>query len=403
MPITVVGLGISPESLPEPHEDAIDMAQMLVGGERHLAPYAHHPAEKVPLTAKLDDAFDAMREALRKDLEVVVLATGDPFFYGIGPRLVEAFGPEDIIALPNTTTLQQAAARLKISWQDVATLSLHGRNDYGPLYSACMLNRWVGVYTDAKNIPAAIAQALLDRGADWMTMWVLAALETDKEEITRLPLSRASETRFPQPNFVILERAGAPRKQLGLGIADEELACVDNVLTKQPIRAAGVAALSPRPGDVVWDVGAGCGSVALEAAAVMRRGRVYAIEKRGDRLASVRTNANDFGALIVEPVHATAPACFDELPDPDAVFVGGGLSEEPELLDAVCERLNPGGRLVIHCVLLATFEDLRRRLDAQGWRLEIQLVHSAQAKALGRDIHLQALNPVFVVRGVKPS
>lgn len=403
MPITIVGLGISPDALPEQHEDAIDMAQVLVGGKRHLKPYDNHPATKVPLTAHLDEAFDTIRDALKKDLEVVVLATGDPFFYGVGPRLVEAFGPEDVISLPNTTTLQLAAARLKIPWQHIQTVSLHGRNDLTPLYSACMRHDWVAVYTDPKHIPAGIAQALLDRGADWMVMWVLAALETEKEQILRLPLKRASETRFEQPNFVLLERTGAPRKVLGLGIPDEDLNCVDNVLTKQPIRAAGVAALSPRPGDVVWDVGAGCGSVAIEAASVMGRGQVFAIERRGDRLASVRANAHDFGALIVEPMHATAPGCFHELPSPDAVFVGGGLSEEPELLDAVCERLNPGGRLVIHCVLLATFEDLRRRLDTQGWRLEIQLVHSAQAKALGRDIHLQALNPVFVVRGVKPS
>ncbi|MCA1987272.1 MAG: precorrin-6y C5,15-methyltransferase (decarboxylating) subunit CbiE [Desulfovibrio sp.] len=401
MPITLVGLGLSQDSLPEQHEDAIDMAQVLVAGKRHLAQHASHPARKIELTADLDAAFAAIREALKANLEVVVLASGDPFFYGIGPRLAEAFSGEDLLCLPNVTTLQTAAARLQIPWQDVASVSLHGRDDLSPLLAACMQRDWVAVHTDPRHIPASIAQALLDRGADWFVMWVLAALETDKEEILRLSLSQASETRVPQPNFVLLERVGAPRNVLALGIPDDAFTCLDNVLTKQPVRAAGVAALSPRPGDVVWDVGAGCGSVAIEAAAIMRQGRVYAIEKRGDRLACIRSNCREFGALIVEPVHAAAPACLGELPDPDAVFIGGGLSEEPTLLDAVCARLKPGGRLAVHCVLLTTLEELRRRLDGLGMKPDIQLVQASQAKTLGRDIHFEALNPVFVVRGVK--
>ncbi|AGW12471.1 bifunctional cobalt-precorrin-7 (C(5))-methyltransferase/cobalt-precorrin-6B (C(15))-methyltransferase [Megalodesulfovibrio gigas] len=401
MPITLVGLGLSPDALSEQHEDAIDMAQVLVAGKRHLALHASHPAQKIELTADLDAAFAAIRDALKAHLEVVVLASGDPFFYGIGPRLAEAFSGEDLVCLPNVTTLQTAANRLKIPWQDIASVSLHGRDDLSPLLTACMQHRWVAVHTDPRHIPAGIAQALLDRGADWFVMWVLAALETDKEEIARLSLVQASGTRFPQPNFVLLERVGTSKKPLALGTADDDFACVDNVLTKQPVRATGVAALSPRPGDVIWDVGAGCGSVAIEAAAVMRQGRVYAIEKRGDRLAAIRTNARDFGALIVEPVHASAPACFGELPDPDAVFIGGGLSEDPGLLDAVCARLRPGGRLAVHCVLLNTLEELRRRLDALRMRPEIQLVQVSQAKVLGKDLHFEALNPVFVVHGVK--
>ncbi|GAB7081409.1 precorrin-6y C5,15-methyltransferase (decarboxylating) subunit CbiE [Megalodesulfovibrio paquesii] len=401
MPITLVGLGLSSDSLPESHEDVIDMAQVLVAGKRHLALHASHPAKKIELTADLDKAFDAIRDALRENLDVVVLASGDPFFFGIGPRLAEAFASEDLLCLPNVTTLQTAAARLKIPWQEVAAVSLHGRDDLGPLLSACMLRDWVAVYTDPRHIPASIAQALLDRGADGFVMWVLSGLETDKEEVARLSLAQASETRFQQPNFVILERVAQPRKTLALGIADDDFQCPDSVLTKQPVRAAGLAALSPRPGEVVWDVGAGCGSVSIEAAAVMRRGRIYAIERRGDRLAAIRTNCRQFGALIVEPVHATAPTCLAELPDPDAVFIGGGLSDEPQLLDAVCQRLKPGGRLAVNCVLLSTFEALRRRLTELQWKIEVQLVQTSQAKALGKDLHFEAMNPVFVIRGVK--
>lgn len=400
--IHVVGLGMDPDNLPEHSLEVIEHAQVLCGGASQLALFEDHPAEKLPIAAPLDRFLDELAARHAAGLMVVVLADGDPLYYGIGATLIERLGPEDVTLYPGVTALQAAAAKLKIPWCRVETVSLHGRSDWLPLYRALMRADFVAVYTDPANVPAAVAQALLDKGCAHFAMWVLEDLETEAEQVRKLTLEEAARTSFSRRNLVLLERTGRPEAPLALGIPDEALAREKNLVTKGPVRAAGLAALRVAPGHTVWDLGAGCGSVAVEAAA-LGAGRVLAVEKHAGRVGLIRENVRRTGAYTVEPVHGSMPRCLDDLPDPDRVFIGGGLSRGDAVLDAACARLAPGGRLVCHLVLLSSLERARRNLAARGWTVCLTLVSCAEARPLADDLHLAALNPVFILAADRPA
>jgi len=399
--IHVVGLGMDPDNLPEHSLEVIEHAQVLCGGRTQLAHFEDHPAEKLVLAAPLDGCIAQLSARHAEGLMVVVLADGDPLYYGIGATLIERLGPEEVALYPGVTALQTAAARLKIPWSQVETVSLHGRSDWLPLYRALMRADFVAVYTDPANVPAAVAQAALDKGCEHFAMWVLEDMEAETEQVRKLTLAEAARTSFAKRNLVLLERTGRPEVALTLGIPDDLLAKEKNLITKGPVRAAGLSALRITPGDTVWDLGAGCGAVAVEAAS-LAAGRVLAVEKNAPRVGLIRENIRRAGAYTVEPVHGTMPRCLDDLPDPDRVFIGGGLSRNDAVLDAACTRLAPGGRLVCHVVLLSTLERVRRNLAARGWPVFVTLVQTAEARPLANDLHLAAHNPVFIVGADKP-
>jgi precorrin-6B C5,15-methyltransferase / cobalt-precorrin-6B C5,C15-methyltransferase len=402
MPIHVVGLGLDPENLPETHSEVVDSAHVLVGGARLLESFDDHPAEKLVIACPLEKVITEIGERENEATEVVVLADGDPLFYGIGARLVDAFGPESVRILPNVTTLQVAASRLKIPWQDVVTVSLHGREGFHALFTALQANEWVAVLTDARNIPSAIAQALEDKAGGVYSMWVFEDLETERERFERYTLAEAGRRTFSSLNVVLLERTGAAPCKLRLGIPDEEFATDRGVFTKGPARAVCIAELRLMPGDVMWDLGAGSGGVSVEAAS-LNKGPVYAVEKNADRVALIRENVSRFGALNVEAVYGVMPACLADLPDPDKIFLGGGLAGKSEILPEILGRLRPGGRLVANCALLGSLSKVKQCLESMGWPLSVTLVQAAQSRELAGDLHMEAVNPIFVVAADKPE
>mgnify|MGYP001016220574 CR=1 FL=1 len=399
--IHVVGLGMDPDNLPEHSLEVIEHAQVLCGGRSQLAHFEDHPAEKITVAAPLDRFLAALSERHAAGLMVVVLADGDPLYYGIGATLIERLGPDEITLYPGVTALQAAAAKLKIPWSRVETVSLHGRTDWLPLYRALMRADFVAVYTDPANVPAAVAQAALDKGCTHFALWVLEDLETEAEQVRRFTLEEAARTSFSPRNLLLLERTGRPEVALTLGIPDDLLAREKNLLTKGPVRAAGLSALRIAPGDTVWDLGAGCGAVAVEAAS-LAAGRVVAVEKNAPRVGLIRENVRRTGAYTVEPVHGSMPRCLDDLPDPDRIFIGGGLSKSGAVLDAACARLAPGGRLVCSVVLLSTLERVRASFAARGWPAFVTLVAAAESRPLADDVHLAAHNPVFIVGADRP-
>lgn len=401
MAIHVVGLGMDPESLPENHAAVIDEAQVLVGGRRLLALFDDHPADKITVSAHLDDVMRSVAVHDNAGKDVVVLADGDALFFGIGRRLVEHFGPENLVFLPNVTALQTAAARLRVPWQDAVAVSLHGRDDYGPLFSALMGATWVAVFTDARNIPSAIAQALMDRGAEGFVMWVFENLGSEDERFGKFTLEEVSHRNFSSLNLVMIERTAPPEKTLRLGIPDEEFSR-DTVLTKRPVRSAGLAALQLAPGQTFWDLGSGCGAMSVEACGLMRQGRILAVEKHSERVTFIRENARKFGALLVEPCYDSMPSVLKDLPTPDRIFIGGGLSRESGLLDAACDRLPPGGIIVVHCVLFGSLERVRRCFEARQWPFEILHVQASVSSDLAGDLRLEPLNPVFIITAERP-
>lgn len=406
-PVLVLGLdcalplreGLSPARL-----HLIEQADILCGGRRLLAAFDDLPARQLPLTAPLEPVLARISHLRAGGKKVVVLADGDPLFYGIGTTLLRQLGPEAVRILPGVSSLQQACARLGLPWHDVICLSLHGRDDLTPLHAAIHRQRPISLLTDARMTPDLLARHLLDRGVDWFAMHVFENMGSDGEKEHHLTLEEAAAARFGAVCTVLLTPAGEMRRPHP-GLLPAELRHEDGLLTKPAVRAAALALLRPEPRHTVWDLGAGSGSVALEAACLAHEGRVVAVERAPSRALDIQENRRRFGAASVDVCLGTVPQCLPCLPDPHRVFIGGGLSGDGahNLLEQVCRRLLPGGRLVVSCILLDTLARCRAFFEGLGWPAEVMQVQSAQSRPLGQDIFLAAANPVFLLAVDKPG
>ncbi|MHC1712140.1 MAG: precorrin-6y C5,15-methyltransferase (decarboxylating) subunit CbiE [Solidesulfovibrio sp.] len=399
--IAVVGLGIGRPCLCPDAAAALDRAAVLVGGARQLALFPEHPGRRIPISGPLAAVFDALEAATGQGLAAVVLADGDPLFFGIGRALLARFGPERLTFFPNVTAVAAAAARLGRSWHDLPAVSLHGRDDVTPLFAALVSHGAAAVYTDARNTPAVIAALLLERGGDAFAVTVLEDMGLPAERIRRLTLPEAASLEFSPLCLVVAQRTQPVAVPLALGLADDALLRLDAVFTKAPVRAVSLAALAPRPGDVVWDVGAGTGAVALEASLLCPGGPVFAVERDPKRFALLTKNIKRTGALTVSPLCGEAPEALAELPDPDRVFVGGGLSTRPDLLPAIYNRLRPGGRLVINAVLFGSVTLALDILRQYSLTVSLTQLQASMSSPLADDIRLAADNPVFILTAVK--
>lgn len=372
---------------------------------------------KAPISAVLDEAAVALDEGKR----ITVLAGGDPLFYSIGVFFVERFGPERILALPGISAPQAAAAKFGLPLGDIITVSGHGRHGFLPLAHAVLHGGPVCLLTDAVNTPGSAARFLLERGRTEYTAHVAANIGSKRETLWRGTLRDAAELSFPNPNVVFFLPDPSLPAPLPLcpGQPESAFAREDELITKWPVRAVVLAALRIEPRHVVWDLGSGSGSVAIEAASLARRGRVIAVEREERRVRHIEENRKRFGAANLDIVRASTPLCLEEgytvadgpdlrgrpLPRPDRVFIGGGLGGAPEdaarIIRLAWRHLTPGGRLVATCVLLDDIALVRRELLALDKNAETVLVQVSASVPLGGGVHLRAMNPVTSVTAHK--
>jgi precorrin-6Y C5,15-methyltransferase (decarboxylating) len=409
-PVRIIGL--PPGSLVPSASaaEALAEADLVVGGKRLLAacPDTLIPegAHRLALTGPLKPIIEAVRRTARKGRKVVVLADGDPLFFGIGKRLGEELGRENLAVEPSLSTVQLAAARLALPWQDMDFVSLHGREDFSPLYAALVRADLIAVFTDAVNTPAEVARALLERGADCFSMTVLENLGAPDEQIRPLALPDTWGMEFSPLNLVVLERQYPPEISLSLGIPDHFYLHQKNLITKLPVRAAGLAHLGVAPDSTVWDLGAGCGSVSIEASHLARRGRVFAVERNKTRAAMIRENIRRTGAWLVDVVLGEMPGALDGLPEPDRIFIGGGLggesNQDTALLETACRKLKPRGRVVVHCILLDSLHAAKDHFQSLGWHFGVTQLQASATDSLAGDLRFKAQNPVFVLWAEKP-
>ena len=404
-PMHVLGLAapFSPDTLPPATLDLLRAADLVCGGRRLLDAVASlvPQARLLPLTAPLETTLRLLDEArTRQDASLVVLADGDPLFFGIGATLVRRWGPQAVRIHPAPSCLQLACARLGLPWHDVAAVSLHGRDSLHPFLAAALRCRPFGVLTDARATPALLARVLLDRGLVHFRVHVFEALGFPHETCWQGSLSEAARRHFgPACTLLFLPGDLAPRRP-HLGLAADALVSDRGLMTKAPVRAAALSLLRLAPDGILWDVGAGSGSLSIEAASLLPDGRVYAVERVSRRALDIQENRQRCGAANLHVVFGPAPACLASLPAPNAIFVGGGLSggAAASLLSELYARLLPGGRLVAACVLLDSLAACRQALRARTTKPPVLLqIAAAEARPLGSDCHLSALNPVFLV------
>ncbi len=376
----------------------IEAAQVLVGGRRHLALVPPGDAERITWGSPI--AATVARLGSFRGRPTVVLASGDPLWFGIGRLILRHVPLEEVVFLPHPSAFQLACARLGWALEEVVTASLHGRPLTGIRRHLAPGARLL-LLTGGGDAPAAIARLLEEEGLGGARMTVLFHLGGSREGRWSGAVLEARGRSFAKLNLVALEIPGEsalPRAALTPG-RGEALFAHDGNITKAEVRAITLAALAPQPGELLWDVGAGSGSVAVEWLRAGPGMRAAAIERRPERAARIRENAARFGVPELEVIEGEAPAALPGGAAPDAIFLGGGLAA-PGLLDACFVRLRRGGRLVANAVTPRGEAALLRFHEAHGGELvRIQIARSG-SRAEGRP--WQASAPVTQLRVVRP-
>lgn len=346
--LQVIGVGEDGlDVLPQRLRDFIDQAELIVGGERHLAMAAQAKAEKQSWASPLSRTIDAIWA--RRGRPVVVLATGDPMHFGIGVTLARRVPGDEMEVHPHISAFSLAAARMRWPLAEVECLTVHGR-PLELLAGVVAPNRKLFLLSHDGTSPAEIARLLTELGYGASEVTVLEHMAGVKE---RAYSGRASEWKFPRAadlNTLAVHCVADVGRGLSLtpGLPDDAFQH-DGQMTKREVRAATLAALRPLPGQLLWDVGAGCGSVAIEWLRAHRSLSVIAIESEPARQLLIERNASALGAPFLKLVKGTAPQAYDGLPPPDAIFIGGGLSDVG-VIEQAWAHLKPGGRLVANAV-----------------------------------------------------
>jgi precorrin-6B C5,15-methyltransferase / cobalt-precorrin-6B C5,C15-methyltransferase len=388
--LSIVGIGEDGiEGLTPIARSLVQAAEMVFGGQRHLvlaAPLIRGVAR--PWRSPFERAVEEV--LAQRGRQVCVLASGDPFVYGVGSVLLRHVDPRETVTVPALSTFSLAAARLGWALPETTQLSLHGRALDLVRPHLQPGARVLALTSDGEG-PAALARLLADTGFGTSRMTVLEALGGPRERLRATTAAGFDLGDVGPLNIVAIEVEASPGARVlarTSGLSDE-LFEHDGQITKREIRAMTLAALSPRRGELLWDVGAGAGSVAIEWMLADPAMRAIAIEARSDRAARIRRNAAAFGVPGLEVIEGVAPAAFAGLAQPDALFIGGGATSA---LDAAVAALRPGGRLVVNAVTVETEALLMACRATLGG--ELTRVAIARAEPMGG---MQAWRPALPV------
>ncbi|GAA2073063.1 precorrin-6y C5,15-methyltransferase (decarboxylating) subunit CbiE [Aeromicrobium tamlense] len=376
--VTVVGVGADGwAGLPASSRAIVEGARTLLGGDRHLAGVPAIPGQiRRPWPSPLRDGLPDLVAAAEGP--VVALASGDPLVSGIGTTLIDLLGTERVVIVPAVSSVALARARMGWPAESVGVVSVVGR-DVRLVVPALSAHGRLLVLSSDESTPAAVATLLTDLGWGASRLVVLGDLGGADE--TRIEgTADAWHATAPRLNVLAVEVRGAgPGWAVG-GVLPDDAFDHAGQITKRDVRASALARLAPAPGQLLWDVGAGSGSIGVEWMRAWPSARAIAIESRPDRATRVRRNADAHGVPGLEVVEGDAPAALSGLERPDAVFVGGGATVDG-VLDACWTALLPGGRLVVHAVTAETEAVLLDRYRRHGG--DLVRLHVERAEPLG--------------------
>lgn len=400
--VTIIGAGPgNPDLLSRAALDAIDIADVVIGAHRALAGIDVPPDAVRCELVKTADIVAALTDAASWQRAVVVM-TGDVGLFSGARRLVEALSGDaqvDVRVIPGISSASYLAARLARPWQDWRFASAHGvvcdiaaeAERAGELF----------LVTSGGEDPSRLSGVLVQAGFGDARVTVAERLSYPDERITCATASEIAGQTFDDLNVMLIEFAGGAASSrwpyASSGIPDELFIRGDVPMTKQEVRAVALAKLRLTATDTVWDVGAGTGSVSIEAALVARAGSVWAVERNAAGVRLIRENADAFGCGNVYTVPGVAPEALAKLPVPDAVFVGGSAGELPSIVEAALEK-NSQVRLCVPCVTVETLTEACALLSGSRFKgFEACQVSAARAEAVGSHHLMKAQNPVFLV------
>ncbi len=403
--------GLTPDAL-----SAIQTADRVIGASRTLNLFAEHiaQAEQKDLTGHLQDVPVWISEALQAEQQVVVLATGDPLCHGIASYLHKKLPNEQLHIIPNVSSVQWAFSRIGLSWQDAQIISVHSKDagewqkGAGPEHGLYTLLQAIfnadklAVLTGPENTPDRIARMMLQENiADQFDISVAENLLCADEKLVHdQSVESIAGQSFNGNDIVILQRKQIRIAKTLFGIQDSDFQQRKpdkGLITKREVRAVSLARMQLKHNSIVWDIGAGSGSVGLEAARLCHQGYVYAVEKNTADFEIASNNAKQLSVYNYQLIHNKAPAGLEDWPTPDAIFIGGTGGELAELIQLCLQRLTKGGWLVMNFVTienLTTAIETLKSLDAHWDMTQLQASRSQPILHMHR---MQAENPVWIV------
>ena len=410
--IHIIGVGSDGMAgLTSPARDLLSSADLVFGSENALKLLPDLKAERRVLGADLQEAVATLTQVLGRK-RLVIVAGGDPLFYGVARYLCDRIGKEYFEVLPHVSSMQLAFARVKETWEEAYLTNLQTH----PLESVLDRIRTaetVGLFPSESEGPREIARTLLARGLDYFRVYVCENLGGPDERVTQGELRDIQDMEFAPLNVVILKRKpGRPDRPATaarfrpFGNPDDVFAQSrpkSGLITQAEVRCIALAEMAIQPACVVWDIGAGSGSVAIEAARLSDPGPVYAIEQDAADYHLILANAEAFAVRNVHAVHGIAPDVFADLPAPDAVFVGGTGHEVARLLEAAWDVIRPGGRMVVNVATLESLSATHTVLKRLAGSVRALLVNIARGNEQLETLRFEAVNPTFLLCAMKST
>ncbi|MFA9420309.1 MAG: precorrin-6y C5,15-methyltransferase (decarboxylating) subunit CbiE [Gammaproteobacteria bacterium] len=406
-PISVVSLGCDRLSALTPlATEAIRKAQVIFGSEHHFSEIddIDTQAEKIVFTSPFSELGSQLDAQQSK--RVVVLASGDALYFGVGKYLTRIVGSNRLTFHPNISSVQACFHALGLPWQDARVVSVHGR-PLNSLRRHLASGRLIACLTDAKSNPIAIARELQAQGFAESRIWVCEAMGSPHQRVGEYAANELAKSKsvFDDLNVCVMQLSG---KQALLpsfpGIADHLFSTGAEpgfgMISKREVRLTILSLMQPTPGEVAWDIGAGCGSVSVEWAHWNEAGHIYAIENDRVRIGHIKINSERFGTdHNLSVIEASAPAGCEGLPDPDCIFIGGSRGLD-EMLEYAWRRLRAGGKLVASAVT----ESSRRALaEFIPGKYGLEQVDIQVSKNLPQSQESRTLKPVLVVKCIKSN
>jgi precorrin-6Y C5,15-methyltransferase (decarboxylating) len=409
--IPIIGVGDDGlEGLTSSARQLVEEADLLLGEGHVLSRIPETSAKRVTIDTGLDEAIRQVEAGGER--RVVVLAEGDPLFYGVARYLCNRLGKERFEVVPHVSSMQLAFARVKESWEEAFLTNLATHGILAVLEQIRSAEK-VGLFTTDSCTPSEVAGTLLGHGIDYFTAYVCENLSSPDERVTCGELGELVDQEFAPLNVMILVRKphvpDRPSEAIGrrlFGNPDDAFLQSKPkraLLTPGEIRAVALSELDLGPKSVVWDVGAGSGSVAVEAAQIAREGTVYAVEMDFEDHQLIVENAKRFGVPNLVPVLGRAPEALADLPEPDAVFVGGSGRGISRLVDAAYGRLRPGGRLVATMGSINNLYEIHQMLYRYSHAVKVWMLGFARGNCQMERVRFEAMNPTFLVAVVKPQ
>ena len=396
MNVTLIGMGSGqPENLTLQGLAALRQADLILGARRLLAVLPAGCTENRAAAYRPDEVAELLQTSGAEN--AVLVYSGDTGFYSGASAMIEKLEALGVRArvLPGLSSIQLLAAALGRPWQGWNLVSAHGRT-CDPV-AECMQGRPTFFLTGGSEDPATLCAQLAAEGFGDVQAVVGQCLGTPEEKIFRGSVKELAAGRFNSLSVLLVEAAEVlPRRAPGL--PDEAFERDDVPMTKQEVRAAVLAKLAVRPEDILWDVGAGTGSVSVELALAAPRGRVYAVECRPEGCALIKANREKFRTRNLVLVEGLAPAALSDLPAPDAVFIGGSKGSLAAIVDAALDK-NPDARICVSAIALESLSAAVAALTAKGRTVQVSQIAVSRAKAVGGLHLMMAQNPIYLITG----